>query len=62
MRYANCGRPQANPENKEGELAFIGEMRGGGACYNQRVHWGKPGVQSVEVGLAAVVSDWLGCH
>ena len=51
MEYRNYGVPHANPENKEEELAFIGEKRSlGKAIITKESSGGTSGpVQSVEV-------------
>ena len=55
----NHGGPQANTENKERELAFIGK-RGIGRGFD-RVHWRSWGskVRRLPIGWATAVSDWL---
>lgn len=51
-----------NPENKEGDLAFIGKRPGlEKVCHNQSP-LAEAQVQSREVGWVASVSDWLGCR
>ena len=39
MEYRNYGVPQANPDNKEEELAFIGEKGSLGKAIITRVQW-----------------------